>query len=237
MLFSSFHSSSTKHYLVFQHCLPLKHFFLSSAFPPKLSPMSPSYPNAALSFTPLFSSSSSRPSLHFTPFRLCPQHCVSSSPPLSPLTLILSSPPLPLLLVSTTPTAESFTARYCGWSILWLGLTLYVHPPCSHAQASNIIEIFWGTVLVPQKIQFTIWCYFILTHLCSGFSLGFWCLLVFILFTHAQTPWKLFCTLWLCFVNESMLSIYSTMFWQTQIFKLRLVQSHWWLQRELCKIW
>lgn len=60
-------------------------FFLqSSAFPPNLSPMSPSYPNTTLSFTPLYSSSSSSPSLHFTPFRLCPQHRVF--PPAPPLT-------------------------------------------------------------------------------------------------------------------------------------------------------
>lgn len=63
---------------------PTFFFFKSSAFPPNLSPMSPSYPNTTLSFTPLFSSSSSSPSLHFTPFRLCPQHDVF--PPAPPLT-------------------------------------------------------------------------------------------------------------------------------------------------------
>lgn len=68
--------------------------------------------------------------------------------PLSLPTLIPPSPPLPLLLLSTTPTAESSTARYWRWSILSFSLTLYIHPPCSHA--STTIGIIWGTVLVPK---------------------------------------------------------------------------------------
>lgn len=90
----------------------------------------------------------------------------------------------------------------------------------------NTIGVIWGTVLGPKTSNL---------QGCGGIVFGFiyflvsdpdqdnksfCCSLVFILSTHAQTPWKWFCTRWLCFVNECTLSIYSTVFWQTQIFKL-----------------
>lgn len=70
--------------------------------------MSPSYPNATLSFTPLFSSSSSSPSLHFTPFRLCPQHYVF--PPAPPLTTHSNS----TLAASASPPSLHYS--YC-WKL------------------------------------------------------------------------------------------------------------------------
>lgn len=71
--------------------------------------------------------------------------------PLSLPTLILRTPPL----LSTTPTAESSTARCWQWRILSLCLIPPIYAPRSHTRVLNTIEIICGSVSGPKNIQFT----------------------------------------------------------------------------------
>lgn len=174
ILFFSFHSSYTKHYSVFPHCLPLWYFltlFVFFCHQPFLQISAPCLPLTLMPLSlSLPSSVPPPPVLHSTSLHsgFAPNTMSFLQLPLSLPTLIPPSPPLPLLLLSTTPTAESSTARYWRWSILSFSLTLYIHPPCSHASQHN--WSYLGHCFGSQNIQFTrLWWYCIWIHLFSGF--------------------------------------------------------------------
>ena len=124
LLFPASTHLTQKHYSALPPFLPLERFLslfsvlLSpSPPPPKKKSQTPCLPLTLMPTSLSLPSSAPpppHPSLHFTPFWLCPHHYVF--PPATPLCThsnsALAASASPPLLLSCTPTAESSTARY-----------------------------------------------------------------------------------------------------------------------------